>query len=40
MDALSFALGPAVLMVVGIAASLVPAFRAAAIDPVRVLRGE
>jgi ABC-type antimicrobial peptide transport system permease subunit len=40
LDALSFAFGPTLLIVVGMAASLVPAFRAASIDPVRVLRGE
>ena len=40
LDPLSFSLGPALLVVVGIAASLVPALRAAAIDPGTVLRGE
>ena len=40
LDALSFSLGPALLVVVGVAASLVPALRAASIDPARVLRGE
>ena len=40
LDALSFSLGPALLVVVGIATSLVPALRAASIDPARVLRGE
>ena len=40
LDLLSFSLGPALLVVVGIAASLVPAWRAASIDPARVLRGE
>ena len=40
LDALSFSLGPALLVIVGIAASLVPAWRAASIDPARVLRGE
>ena len=40
LDALSFSLGPALLVIVGIAASLVPALRAASIDPARVLRGE
>ena len=39
LDALSFSLGPALLVIVGIAASLVPAWRAASIDPARVLRG-
>jgi putative ABC transport system permease protein len=40
LDGLSFSLGPALLVVVGVAASLIPALRAAAIDPARVLRGE
>ena len=40
LDALSFSLGPALLVIVGIAASVVPALRAASIDPARVLRGE
>jgi putative ABC transport system permease protein len=40
LDALSFSLGPALLVIVGIAASLVPAWRAASIDPARVLRGD
>ena len=40
LDALSFSLGPALLVVVGVAASLVPAVRAASIDPAKVLRGE
>ena len=40
LDALSFSLGPALLVAVGAAASLVPALRAASIDPARVLRGE
>jgi putative ABC transport system permease protein len=40
LDPLSFSLGPALLVIVGTAASLVPALRAAAIDPARVLRGE
>ena len=40
LDALSFALGPALLIIVGIAASFVPALRATSIDPARVLRGE
>ena len=40
LDALSFSFGPALLVIVGIAASLVPALRAASIDPVRVVRGE
>jgi ABC-type lipoprotein release transport system permease subunit len=40
LDAVSFALGPATLIVVGIAASLIPALRAASTDPARVLRGE
>jgi predicted permease len=40
LDAFSFLLGPALLVVVGIAASLVPAWRAASIDPATVLRGE
>ena len=39
-DAVSFSFGPALLIVVGIAASVVPALRAAAIDPARILRGE
>jgi putative ABC transport system permease protein len=40
LDALSFALGPALLLIVGTAASLVPAVRAASTDPVKVLRGD
>jgi hypothetical protein len=40
LDPFSFLLGPALLVLVGIAASLVPAWRAASIDPARVLRGE
>ena len=40
LDALSFSLGPALLAMVGVAASLVPALRAASIDPAKVLRGE
>lgn len=40
LDGSSFALGPALLLVVGVAASVVPALRAAATDPARVLRGE
>jgi predicted permease len=40
LDPLSFSLGPALLVIVGVAASLVPALRAAAIDPGTVLRGE
>ena len=40
LDALSFSLGPALLVLVGIAASIIPAMRAASIDPARVLRGE
>jgi putative ABC transport system permease protein len=40
LDALSFSLGPALLVVVRVAASLVPAVRAASIDPAKVLRGE
>jgi ABC-type antimicrobial peptide transport system permease subunit len=39
LDALSFSLGPALLVIVGIAAFLVPALRAASIDPVRVFAG-
>jgi ABC-type antimicrobial peptide transport system permease subunit len=40
LDPLSFSLGPALLVTVGVAASLVPALRAASIDPAKVLRGE
>jgi ABC-type antimicrobial peptide transport system permease subunit len=40
LDALSFSLGPALLVVVGVTASLVPALRAASIDPAKILRGE
>jgi hypothetical protein len=40
LDALSFSLAPALLVVVGIAASLVPALRAASIDPATALRGD
>jgi len=40
LDALSFSLGPALLITVGVAASLVPALRVASIDPAKVLRGE
>jgi len=40
LDVFSFALGPTLLVIVGVAASLVPALRAASIDPARVLRGE
>ena len=40
LDPLSFLLGPALLVIVGIAASFIPALRAASIDPARVLRGE
>jgi predicted lysophospholipase L1 biosynthesis ABC-type transport system permease subunit len=40
LDALSFALGPALLVAVGVAASLVPAVRVASIDPAKVLRDE
>jgi putative ABC transport system permease protein len=40
LDAFSFSLGPALLLIVGIAASLIPAMRAASIDPARVLRGD
>ena len=39
-DAVSFSLGPVLLVTVGAAASLVPALRAASIDPAKVLRGE
>jgi ABC-type antimicrobial peptide transport system permease subunit len=40
LDALSFSLGPIFLFIVSLAASLVPAWGAASIDPARVLRGE
>jgi ABC-type lipoprotein release transport system permease subunit len=40
LDAVSFSLGPVLLVTVGVAASLVPALRAASIDPAKVLRGE
>ena len=40
LDALSFSVGPVLLLAVGVAASLVPALRAASIDPAKVLRGE
>src|SRR3954471_18265659 len=40
LDALSFSLGPALLVIVGMAASLVPALRAASTDPAKVLRGD
>jgi putative ABC transport system permease protein len=40
LDTLSFTLGPALLFLVGIAASLLPALRAASTDPAKVLRGE
>ena len=40
LDEFSFSLGPALLVIVGISASLVPAWRAASVDPARVLRGE
>jgi putative ABC transport system permease protein len=40
LDALSFSLGPALLVLVGMAASLVPALRAASTDPAKVLRGD
>jgi putative ABC transport system permease protein len=40
LDAVSFSLGPALLVIVGIAASFVPALRAASINPAMALRGE
>jgi ABC-type antimicrobial peptide transport system permease subunit len=40
LDPLSFALGPTLLISVGIVASLLPAMRAASMDPAKVLRGE
>jgi putative ABC transport system permease protein len=40
LDALSFSLGPALLVTVGVTASLVPALRAGSIDPAKILRGE
>jgi putative ABC transport system permease protein len=40
LDALSFSLGPALLVFVGVAASVIPALRAASIDPAKTLRGE
>ena len=40
LDALSFSAGPVLLITVGGAASLIPALRAASIDPANVLRGE
>jgi putative ABC transport system permease protein len=40
LDPLTFALVAAVLLVVGLLASLLPAWRAATIDPVRALRSE
>ena len=40
LDALSFTVGPAFLVAVGVAASVIPAVRAASTDPARVLRGE
>jgi predicted permease len=40
LDALSFSLGPVLLVIVAIAASLGPALRAASIDPAGVLRGD
>ena len=38
IDPLSFSLGPALLVGVGVAASLVPALRASSVDPARLLR--
>jgi putative ABC transport system permease protein len=40
LDALAFTLGPVLLIAVGIAASTLPALRAASADPSAVLRGE
>jgi predicted permease len=40
LDAFSFSFGPALLLIVGIAASLIPAMRAASSDPASVLRGD
>ena len=40
LDGLSFTVGPALLIGVGIVASLLPAMRAASTDPAKVLRGE
>ena len=37
-DPLTFVLGPLVLAIVSVAASLLPAWRAAGMDPVRALR--
>jgi ABC-type antimicrobial peptide transport system permease subunit len=38
LEALSFSLGPALFVTVGVVASLVPALRVASIDPAKVLR--
>jgi ABC-type antimicrobial peptide transport system permease subunit len=40
LDALAFTLGPVLLLGVGVAASALPALRAASADPSVVLRGE
>jgi len=40
LDALAFTLGPALLIAVGVAASALPALRAASADPSTVLRGD
>jgi len=40
LDALSFSLGPALFVTIGVAASLIPALRVASIDPAKVLREE
>lgn len=40
LDAVSFSLGPALLVTVSVVASVVPALRVASIDPAKVLRGE
>lgn len=40
LDALASTLGPALLIAVGVAASLLPALRAASADPSTVLRGD
>jgi ABC-type antimicrobial peptide transport system permease subunit len=39
-DTVAFAIAPAVLIVVALAACLVPAWRAAAVDPAEALRAE
>ncbi|MGH7649023.1 MAG: FtsX-like permease family protein, partial [Gemmatimonadaceae bacterium] len=39
-DPLSFVIAPALLLIVGVAAALLPALRSARTDPVRVLRAD